>query len=115
MSKKHRPFMDTFREIESGALLDELTEAQHSLVDAVRLTGKGGELNIKLAYKPDGAGQIVIKADVKAKEPVLSRGTSLLFLTPEGNLSRRDPRQQEMPLRSVEDDTPADALRTVNE
>ncbi|MHA6478937.1 hypothetical protein ACX1DW_15795 [Stutzerimonas sp. KH-1] len=116
MSKKARPFIDTLREIEAGGLLDELTEVQHSLVDAIRLTGKAGELTIKLAYKPDGAGQMTIKADVKAKEPVLSRGTSLFFLTPEGNLTRRDPRQQEIPLRSVTDDTPpTEALRTVNE
>ncbi|MCY1282779.1 hypothetical protein D9M68_341840 [compost metagenome] len=116
MSKKARPFIDTLREIEAGGLLDELTEVQHALVDAIRLTGKGGELTIKLAYKPDGSGQMTIKADVKAKEPALARGTSLFFLTPEGNLTRRDPRQQEMPLRSVADEAPAaEALRQVNE
>jgi hypothetical protein len=115
MSKKARPFIDTLREIEAGGLLDELSEVQHSLVDAIRLTGKGGELTIKLAYKPDGSGQMTIKADVKAKEPLLSRGTSLFFLTPEGNLTRRDPRQQEINLRSVDDDTGAAPLRQVAE
>lgn len=112
MSK--RPFIDTFREIEAGGLLDELTDVQHELIDAIRLTGKGGELTIKLAYKPDGQGQMTIKADVKSKEPALSRGTSLFFLTPEGNLTRRDPRQQEMELRGVPE-APAATLRTVNE
>lgn len=112
MSK--RPFIDTFREIEAGGLLDELTDVQHELIDAIRLTGKGGELTIKLAYKPDGQGQMTIKADVKSKEPALSRGTSLFFLTPEGNLTRRDPRQQEMELRGVTE-APAATLRTVNE
>ena len=114
MSKKARPFIDTLRDIEAGHLLDELTEAQHSLVDAIRLTGKQGELTIKLVYKPDGSGQMTIKADVKSKEPALSRGTSLFFLTPEGNLTRKDPRQQEIPLRSVAEE-PAETLRTVNE
>lgn len=114
MSKKARPFIDTLRDIEAGHLLDELTEAQHSLVDAIRLTGKQGELTIKLVYKPDGSGQMTIKADIKAKEPALSRGTSLFFLTPEGNLTRKDPRQQEIPLRSVAEE-PAETLRTVNE
>lgn len=109
---KSRPFIDTLRDIEAGGLLDELSETQHSLIDAIRLTGKGGELTIKLAYKPDGNGQMTIKADVKAKEPVLSRGTSLFFLTPEGNLTRRDPRQQDLQLRTVNDDKP-EVLRQV--
>lgn len=110
---KSRPFIDTLRDIEAGGLLDELSETQHSLIDAIRLTGKGGELTIKLAYKPDGNGQMTIKADVKTKEPALSRGTSLFFLTPEGNLTRRDPRQQDLPLRTVNDDKP-EVLRQVS-
>lgn len=108
---KARPFIDTLRDLEAGHLLDELTEEQHQLLDAIRLTGKGGELTLKLAYKPDGAGQMTIKADIKAKAPVLSRGTSLFFLTPEGNLTRKDPRQQEMQLRSVTEET-TEPLRT---
>ncbi|QPL33147.1 hypothetical protein [Pseudomonas fragi] len=111
---KSRPFIDTLRDIEAGGLLDELSETQHSLIDAIRLTGKGGELTIKLAYKPDGNGQMTIKADIKAKEPALSRGTSLFFLTPEGNLTRRDPRQQDLPLRTVNDDKP-EVLRQVSQ
>lgn len=111
---KSRPFIDTLRDIEAGGLLDELSETQHSLIDAIRLTGKGGELTIKLAYKPDGNGQMTIKADVKAKEPALSRGTSLFFLTPEGNLTRRDPRQQDLLLRTVNDDKP-EVLRQVSQ
>jgi hypothetical protein len=109
-----RPFIDTLRDVETGGLLDELTDTQHSLVDAIRATGKAGELVIKLTYKPEGAGQMTIKADVKSKEPVLARGTSLFFLTPEGNLSRRDPRQQELSLRTV-DSEPVPELRQVSE
>lgn len=101
---KARPFIDTLRDIEAGGLLDELSEAQFQLIDAIRLSGKSGKLVIELNYKPDGRGQMTIKADVKVKEPELSRGTSLFFLTPEGNLSRRDPRQQDLPLRPVEAD-----------
>ncbi|MEX3777807.1 hypothetical protein [Pseudomonas sp. MYb118] len=112
---KARPFIDTLRDIEAGGLLDELSETQHSLIDAIRQTGKGGELTIKLIYKPEGSGQMTIKADVKAKEPILARGTSLFFMTPEGNLTRRDPRQQEFPLRSVEDETAPGALRQVSQ
>jgi hypothetical protein len=112
---KARPFFETLRDIEAGALLDELSEHQHRLVDAIRLAGKGGELVIKLAYKPDGRGQMNIKAEVKVNEPKMSRGTSLFFLTPEGNLTRRDPRQQDLPLRPVEDDEGLGQLRHVSQ
>ena len=112
---KARPFIDTLRDIEAGGLLDELSETQHSLVDAIRQTGKGGELTIKLTYKPDGSGQMTIKADVKAKEPILARGTSLFFLTPEGNLTRRDPRQQDLTLRTVSEEQAPDKLRHVSQ
>lgn len=110
-----RPFIDTLRDIEAGGLLDELSEAQHQLIDAIRLAGKGGELVIKLSYKPDGRGQMNIKAEFKANEPKLSRGTSLFFLTPEGNLTRRDPRQQDLALRPVEEDEALANLRHVSQ
>jgi hypothetical protein len=106
--------MDTLRDLESGGLLDELSDSQHRLIDAIRLAGKGGELVIKLAYKPDGRGQMNIKADIKVNEPKMSRGTSLFFLTPEGNLTRRDPRQQDLALRPVEEDEVPASLRHVS-
>ena len=112
MSK--RPFMDTLREIEAGGLLEELTDAQHNLIDLIRLTNKPGALTITLNYKPEGAGQITLKSEIKTKEPKIARGSSLFFLTPEGNLSRRDPRQQTMDLRPVSDE-PAGQLRTAGE
>lgn len=115
MSNKARPFLDTLRDIEAGGLLDELTEAQHKLIDAIRLAGKGGELVIKLGYKPDGRGQMTIKSEIKVNEPRMSRGTSLFFLTPEGNLSRRDPRQQDLQLRPVEEDEAPASLRHVSQ
>ncbi|MGV8860158.1 MAG: hypothetical protein ACOH2O_01320 [Pseudomonas sp.] len=112
---KARPFIDTLRDIEAGGLLDELSESQHRLIDAIRLAGKGGDIVIKLSYKPDGRGQMNVKADVKVKEPVLSRGTSLFFLTPEGNLTRRDPRQQDLALRPVAEDEAMERLRHVSQ
>lgn len=109
-----RPFVDTLREIEFGTLLDELAVVQKEVVDAVMETNKGGEITIKLTYKPEGQGQITIGADIKQKAPKLARGKSLFFVTPERNLSRQNPRQQELEgLRSVEADN-GKPLREVN-
>lgn len=106
-----RPFIDTLREVEFGHLLDELSDAQKEVVDAVSSTNKAGTITITLSYKPEGSGQLTIKADIKKKVPTLARGTSLFFMTPEGNLQREDPRQQKLPLKSV--DTPPQELKSV--
>lgn len=101
-----RPFLDTFRELEYGHLLDELTDAQNELVAAVQYTNKAGKLTIELEYKPEGDGQLVIKSKLTRKLPQLPRGSSIFFVTPERNLTRLDPRQQSLELRQVETNKP---------
>jgi hypothetical protein len=109
-----RPFVDTLREIEFGTLLDELADVQKEVIAAVMETNKSGEIVIKLSYKPEGQGQLTIAADIKQKAPKLPRGKSLFFVTPERNLSRQNPRQQELEgLRTVSNDNEK-PLREVN-
>lgn len=103
-----RPFIDTFRHIEGGLLLEELAERQREILQAVSHTNKKGSLTITLNYTPEGHGQVSIEADIKAKAPKLARGRSLFFLTPDANLERNDPRQQEMELRTVTDERPSE-------
>lgn len=101
-----KPFDETLKDIEFGHLSRELAEIQQEVVKAVSETNKAGEITIKLTFKPEGSGQLTIKADVKKKIPQLPRGTSLFFMTPEGNIQREDPRQQKLPLKSVEQPAP---------
>ena len=103
-----RPFMDTLREVERGVLLDELTDIQHQIVEAVQMTNKQGELTIKLKFKPEGAGQVSIETDYKPKIPQLPRGRSIFFVTPEGNLQRDDPRQKDLELKTAKTEQPAE-------
>jgi hypothetical protein len=103
-----RPFIDTFRHIEGGMLLEELAERQRDIIEAVSHTNKKGELTLKLTYTPEGHGQVSIEADLKLKTPKLARGRSLFFITPDANLERNDPRQTEMELRSVNDERPSE-------
>lgn len=101
-----RPFIDILRQIEAGFLLDELAERQRELVEAIQHTGKKGTLTITLSYVPESQGQLSITADIKAKAPQMARGRSLFFITPDHNLDRHDPRQQELDIRLVEADQP---------
>lgn len=102
-----RPFIDTFRDLEHGHLLEELSDVQQQVVNAVSATNKPGKIVIELNYKPEGSGQLTVKATIKPKVPELARGSSLFFMSPEGNLLREDPRQAKLPLRSVDGDKPA--------
>ena len=111
---KPRPFIDTLRTVEYGHLLDELTEVQHEVVEAVNKTGKQGQITIVLKYKQETEGQIRIEADIKDKVPQQARGGTLFFLTPEGNLDQNDPRQSNLPLRNV-NEPQAQNLRKVDE
>lgn len=63
-----------------------------------------GELNIKFKFKLD-SGMMEITADVTAKMPKRQRMKNVYFCTANNKLSRRDPRQLEMPLRDVNADT----------
>ncbi len=101
-----RPFPDTLRQIRYGALQDELTEALNALVAECTKTNKTGELVLKIKLKPNPAGQVEVLDDLTVKLPKPVRGTSIFFATPEGNLMRDDPRQQQLEgLRVAEKDT----------
>lgn len=89
-------------ELRFGETLDELTSKMAELVAAVGNTQKVGEITIKLKLKPGAGGSIEITDEIKAKIPELPKGSSLFFATPENNLVRNDPRQQALPLKSVD-------------
>lgn len=109
-----RPAVDTLREIRRGEMLDELAEHLAALVLACDRTGKPGALTVTLKLKPGRSGQVEIDDDIAVKAPKLSKGTTLMFGTPEGNLQREDPRQQQLPgLRQVSG-APAEPMREVS-
>ncbi len=92
-----RPFIDTMRDIRSGDLLDELGDKLNQLVDACNYTNKNGTLTLTLTIKPDEkTGTAVIIDDVKTKTPKEITAT-LFHITPEHNLSLRNPRQPDIP------------------
>lgn len=101
-----RPFIDTLVALRYGTLNDDLTTELHDLVNRCTATGKVGELTLKLKLRPGKGGQIEIEDSVSVKAPKEERPTSIMFATPEGNLTREDPRQMKIEgLRSVDMDT----------
>lgn len=92
-----RLFTDVMRDMRFGETLDEISEEFNKLVSAVENTGKQGELTFKVKLKPSSSGAIEVIDDITSKIPKLARGTSLFFATPEGNLVRNNPRQDDLP------------------
>lgn len=101
-----RQFTDVIRDMRFGEMLDELDCDLNQLVTAVESTGKSGTLTITMTLKPSSSGAIEVTDAVKVKLPKLAKGSSLFFATPEGNLVRNNPRQDELPgLKEVKNNT----------
>lgn len=90
---------ETLERLRGGQMLDEASEKLAEIVRAVGVTGKAGELVIKLQVKKlsrSGALEVIDK--VTAKVPEESPITTMMYPTPEGNLITEDPRQQKLDL-----------------
>jgi len=99
-----KPFNDTLVQLRYGTLHDELTDELNQLTDDVTRTGKTGSLTLTIKLKPtNNSGQIEIIDNIKVVTPKETKGTTIMFATPENNLSRDDPKQLSIEgLRSVD-------------
>ena len=96
-----RPFTDVLGELGAGQTLDTLTVDLTDVVNAVKATGKPGDVTLKLTVRPNGAYGVAILDKITTKVPKEDRGETLFFTDNDGGLHRRDPRQEELPLRQV--------------
>jgi hypothetical protein len=98
-----RSFVDTLRDLRQGKLIDELDDHLQELVQSVQMTGGGGQLTLTIVVAPNkGTSEAVIVKDaVKLKKPEIKNSGTLMFPTPEGNLSRKHPRQDDLPNLSL--------------
>lgn len=89
----------------AAGLNNELTEELQRLVAAVVNQGKKGTLTLTIGVAPSEVdGAIVITDKVVTKTPEPDRDPSLFFSDAAGNISRRDPRQAELPIRDASAD-----------
>lgn len=92
-----RPFHEVLREVGEGHLNVDLSEAFYDLLRKVQATGRAGALTLTLNVKPSGAGRVEIVDSVKTKLPEFDRPKTAFFIDRNGNASRRDPNQPEIP------------------
>ncbi len=96
-----RTFAETLNALRFGTLSDELTDKLRDLTAACAVGGRSGSLTLVLTLKPGNGGQMEVFDDIKMKMPKEQRGSSIMFATPDNNLTREDPRQHSLPLAEV--------------
>jgi hypothetical protein len=101
MDEQNRPFTEVIAEYGNGRLLERLSAELAEVARAVGETNLKGTVTLKLSVEPSGEGAYTLNADVTAKVPKRGVGQAIFYADQSGNLSRRDPRQPELPLRTV--------------
>lgn len=88
-----RHFTDVLRDHRGGKLVDHLSSKLDEVVQAVRRTGKSGELTLKLKITPtkgeDDLVDVVPNCKVTLPEPDLAK--ALFYVSDEGDLLRSNP------------------------
>lgn len=94
-----RPFVDTLRDVRAGEVLDEMSAKLQELVHAVQSTNAAGRITLSLDVKPmkGSTEAVVITDEIKLKKPEIKSKGTVMFPTPEGNLTRSHPRQDDLP------------------
>lgn len=94
-----RSFVDTLRDVRGGEVLEDLSDKLQELVSAVQVAGAAGELTLKITVKPmkGSTEAVVVTDDIKCKTPVIKSSGTVMFPTPEGNLQRNHPKQDDLP------------------
>lgn len=104
-------------DLNDGRTNSALTADLAELLQAVRSTGRGGTLTLKLKVSSASKGgsevdKITITADRKLELPKPESPSDFFWLTDEAEPTRHHPRQQQLDLR---DATPAAAPTTLKE
>lgn len=110
-----QPFVGFITDHRAGRTASDLTEALHSVTNAVRATGKPGSVTLTIAIQPLKDAEDVLKVTdtVKTKIPESPRPASVYFPDDEGNLLRDNPRQPGLFERAREL-PPADEVRVLD-
>ncbi len=98
-------FPQTISDINQGAAVAELNAALTQVAVAVRQTGKAGSLTFTIKMSPANKRTpewLAVETDIKAKIPESERAVTIFYATEDGQLLRHDPRQRQLPLRSVD-------------
>ena len=90
---------------QNGAIISDMSEAYRKVVEACELTGKAGEVTLKIRIAPPakGKGRIIgVSMKVTSKVPESEPYLSIWYVGERGELMREDPNQRKLDLRVVQ-------------
>jgi hypothetical protein len=89
---------DIMSQIRGGYALNEAGKKLQELVSAVRATGKKGKVCLTIEVEPDKTDERIIKMkpSIQAKIPEKGFSEGIMFVGPDGRLTREDPAQLEL-------------------
>lgn len=98
-----QPFAAIVRQLRDGITHDEASRELAQLVREVKNHGKGGKLTLTINISPSKVDNAVqVRGEVKVSPPK-DQSESLFYTDQAGSLSRRDPRQPELPIQAAPD------------
>ncbi|MET4187581.1 hypothetical protein ABIB86_000470 [Bradyrhizobium sp. JR1.7] len=91
-------FAEAVASMRGGAADRAASTALAKVVEAVRATGKGGAVTLKIGIKPlkDGDGELEISAKIGISLPAEDIKTAIYYATEDNKLIRTDPRQMSL-------------------
>lgn len=107
-----RPFADVVRELAAGQTYEDATVLLARVVNGVLARRKPGKFTLELTIEPNGENAVTIRDKITVKIPEPAR-PSTVFFSQDGALMREDPRQQRLPLRTVNIDRQAEPAQVV--
>lgn len=89
--------IDMLAQIGRGATLADIEDGAKECALSAQETGKKSKLIIELTFDPDSKTDAMrVSSKVKTRLPEQPQKAALFFVTPEGKLTRQDPRQVQM-------------------
>lgn len=94
---EERGFAAMLEEMRNGATNADLTKSLSQLAQRVIATKRPGKLILSITIEPNGDEAIFASEAITVKAPDFQRSKQTYFVA-DGKLSRRDPRQIDLPL-----------------
>lgn len=89
-------FLTNLAEMRDGEVSGECAQKWQKLIGAVLETGKKGKFVLTIEIQPAGNSKMEITAKPAIVEPTFDAGKTIFFISKSGDLTRNDPRQQEL-------------------
>jgi hypothetical protein len=86
-------FENVLKQLRHGEALADLSLALEETIDCVKRSGKPATVTLTLSLKPAGDDRVFVKDDISTKKPKPAVQDTMFFITPDGALSVRHPRQ----------------------